>query len=75
MSLALEGHVGAGLRRAQTTIKMQVPMEEQSSASKVDVQLQSEGDLIMGKCLTELFVTRRRLRGRLDMHTLVRTSV
>jgi hypothetical protein len=52
MSVAIEEYAWVGFRRAQTTIKMQVPMEEQSSASKVDVQLQSEGDLIMGKCLT-----------------------
>ena len=46
MSVAVEGHVRVGFRRAQTTIKVQVPLEEWSVASKVDVQVQSEGDLI-----------------------------
>ena len=49
MSVAVEWHVRVGFRRAQTTIKVQVPLEERSRvASKVDVQVQSEGDLIFG---------------------------
>jgi hypothetical protein len=45
MSVAAELHVGVGFRRAQTTIKVQVPLEERTGASTVDVQLQSEGDV------------------------------
>ena len=51
MSIAVERHAWVGFRRAQTTIKVQVPLEERSGASKVDVQVQSEGDLIFGKCI------------------------
>ena len=51
MSVAVEWHVRVGFCRAQTTIKVQVPLEERAGASKVDVQVQSEGDLIFGKCL------------------------
>jgi hypothetical protein len=46
MSVAFEGHVGGGLRRAQTTTKVQVPLEERTRASTVDVQVQSEGKLL-----------------------------
>jgi hypothetical protein len=63
MSVEVEVHVRVGFRRAQTTFKVQVPLEERSGASKVDVQVQSEGDLIFGKCLSDLCVTRRLLRG------------
>jgi hypothetical protein len=63
MSVEVEMHVRTGFRRAQTTFKVQVPLEERSGASKVDVQVQSEGDLIFGKCLSDLCVTRRHLRG------------
>jgi hypothetical protein len=63
MSVAVEGHVRVGFRRAQTTIKVQVPLEERKGASEVVVQVQREGDLIFGKCLSDLCVTRRRLRG------------
>jgi hypothetical protein len=58
MSVAGEVHFRVGFRRAQTTFKVQVPLEEWSGASKVDVQVQSEGDLIFGKCLSDLCVTR-----------------
>ena len=51
MSVAVERHDWVGFRRAQTTIKVQVPLEERSGASKVDVQVQSEGGLIFGKCI------------------------
>ena len=63
MSVEVEVHVRARFRHAQTTFKVQVPLEERSGASKVDVQVQSEGDLIFGKCLSDLCVTRRRLCG------------
>ena len=63
MSIAVEWHVRIGFRRAQTTIKVQVPLEERQGASKVDVQVQIEGYLIFGKCLSDVSVTRRRLRG------------
>ena len=63
MPVAVEWHVRIGLRRAQTTIKVQVPMEERQGASKVDVQVQSCGDLIFGKCLSDVCAARRRLRG------------
>ncbi len=49
MSVAVEWHVRAGFCRAQTTIEVQVPLEERSGVAKVDVQVQSEGDLIFGK--------------------------
>ena len=63
MSVEGELHVRVGFRRAQTTFKVQVPLEERSGASKVDVQVQRQGDLIFGKCLSDLCVTRRRLCG------------
>ena len=63
MSFAFEVHVWFGFRRAQTTLQVQVPLEEQLGASKVDVQVQSQGHLIFGKTLSELCVTRRRHRG------------
>jgi hypothetical protein len=63
MSVAFEGHVGVGFCGAQTTIKVQVPLEERKGASGLDVQVQREGDLIFGKCLSDLCVTRRRPRG------------
>ena len=49
MSVEGELHVRVGFRRAQTTFKVQVPLEERSGASKVDVQVQRQGDLIFGK--------------------------
>jgi hypothetical protein len=58
MSVAVEVDVGVGFRRAQTTLKVQVPLEERSGATKVDVQVQSEGDLIFGRCLSDLCVAR-----------------
>jgi hypothetical protein len=45
MSVAFERHVRGGFRCAQTTIKVQVPLEERTGVSTVDVQVQSEGDL------------------------------
>jgi hypothetical protein len=42
MSVAVEGHVRVGFRRTQTTIKVQVPLEERTGASTVDVRVQSE---------------------------------
>jgi hypothetical protein len=54
MSVAVERHVGVGFCRAQTTIKVQVPLEERTGASTVDVQVQSEGYLIFGNCLLDL---------------------
>lgn len=63
MSVAVEVDVGVRFRRAQATLKVQVPLEERSGATKVDVQVQSEGDLIFGECLSDLCVTQRRLRG------------
>ena len=54
MSVAVERHVRVGFRRAQTTIKVQVPLEERTGAPKVDVQVHSKGDLIFGKCLSDL---------------------
>jgi hypothetical protein len=45
MSIAVERHVRVGFRCVQTTIKVQVPLEERTGASTVDVQVQSEGDL------------------------------
>ena len=58
MSVAGEVHVRVGFRSVQTTFKVQVPLEERSGASKVDVQVQSQGELIFGKCLSDLCVTR-----------------
>jgi len=40
VSVAVEGHVRVGFCRAQTAIEVQVPLEERSGASKVDVQVQ-----------------------------------
>jgi hypothetical protein len=57
MSVAVEGHVRVGFRRAQTTIEVQVPLEERKGAPAVDVQVPNEGDLILGKCLSDLCVT------------------
>jgi hypothetical protein len=45
MSVAVERRVGVGFRRAQTTIKVQVPLEERTGASTVDVLVRSEGGL------------------------------
>jgi hypothetical protein len=42
MSAAVEGHVRVGFRRAQTTTKVQVPLEERTGASKLDVRVQTE---------------------------------
>ena len=54
MSVAVERHDRVGFRSAQTTIKVQVPLEERTGASTVDVQVQSEGYLIFGNCLLDL---------------------
>ena len=62
MSVAVERNARTGFRRAQTTIKVQVPLEERTCAPKVDVHVQSEGDLIFGKCLSNFCATRLRLR-------------
>jgi hypothetical protein len=51
MSIAVESHARVGFRRAQTTFKVQVSLEERSGASKVDVRVQNEGDLIFGNYL------------------------
>ena len=56
MPIAVEGNVRVGFRRAQTTIKVQVPLEERTGATTVDVQVQSEGDVIFGKCLSDLCI-------------------
>jgi hypothetical protein len=45
MSVAVERHVWVGFCYAHPTIKVQVPLEERTGASTVDVQVQSEGDL------------------------------
>jgi hypothetical protein len=58
MSVAVEGLVGVGFRRAQTTFKVSVPLEERSGAIKVDVHVQSEGDLSLGKWISYLCITR-----------------
>jgi hypothetical protein len=42
MSVAVERHVRVGFRRAQTTIKVPMPLEERSHSSMVDVQVQTE---------------------------------
>jgi hypothetical protein len=63
MSVEVEQHARVGFRRAQTTFKVQVPLEERSVASKVDVQVQIEGNLIFGSGLSDLYVIRLRLRG------------
>jgi hypothetical protein len=62
MSVAIKVHVGVGFCRAQTTLTVQVPLEEWARASKVDVRVQTEGDLISRKCVSDLHVMRRRLR-------------
>jgi hypothetical protein len=57
MSVEVEGHVRVGFRCAQTTIKVQVPLEERSGSSQVDVHMQSVAFLSFGKCQSDLCVT------------------
>jgi hypothetical protein len=47
VSVTIEGHVRVGFCRASTTLEVQVPLEERSGASKVDVLVQMRG--IIGK--------------------------
>jgi hypothetical protein len=71
--VALERHDRVGFRRAQTTIEVQVPLEERSGASKVDVQVQSEGDLIFGKCLSDT-LRNATMSSWMSSYMLLRTS-
>jgi hypothetical protein len=54
MSVAVERHFRVGFRHPQTTIKVQVPLEERTGAATVDVQVQSSGDVIFYTCLSDL---------------------